>query len=55
MTTGIEFAATMSYWQPGEQRERERAAQRAALAAEARGSTRRRSLVPRVAGALGLF
>ena len=55
--------ASMPYWLPGEQAERERAARRAQLVAEAGSarerttpaSPRRRSLVPRLAGALGLF
>ena len=57
------MAATFSYWQPGEQVERERTVRQAALAAQARRSDRaaadrstmRRGFIPRVAGALGLF
>jgi len=58
----MQLTATSRYWQPLEQRERERAAQRAALLKAARRGgepttpepARPRSFVPRLAGALGL-
>lgn len=63
MTNMMQMAATMSYWLPAEQARHERNARRAMLVAEARAGgepatpepPRRRSLVPRIAGALGLF
>ena len=63
MTYTMPLAATMPYWFPVEQAQRECAARRAMLVAEARAGgepatpepPRRRSLVPRLAGALGLF
>ena len=59
----LQLAATMPYWLPAEQAQRERTLRRAQLVAEARaaaepatpGPPRRRSFVPRLAGALGLF
>lgn len=56
-------AATQSYWLPAAQAEHERNARRAALVAEAsrqeaqpaREPRRITALVPRIAGALGLF
>ncbi len=59
----FELAGTHAYWQPVEQAERERTARMADLVAEARRSDRagaarpttRRALIPRIAGALGLF
>ena len=58
-----QMAATHAYRYPVEQAERERTARRANLAAAARvtkteapaPAAPRRSLVPRIAGALGLF
>ena len=57
-----QLAATYSYWYPREQAQRERDARQASLASSARtpkpaapAPTPRRSLVPRIAGALGLF
>jgi hypothetical protein len=58
-----QLAATHAYRYPVEQAERERTARRAGLAALARKAkpdavprtTPRRSFVPRIAGALGLF
>jgi hypothetical protein len=58
-----QMAETHAYRYPVEQAERERTARRASLAAEARVAKResaphpapRRPLVPRIAGALGLF
>jgi hypothetical protein len=63
MVTFQLMAATRPYWQPAEQAVRERRAQRAALAVAAQRSgepttpepPRRRALIPRIAGALGLF
>ena len=65
MTNAMQLAATMPYWHPAETRQHERNAQRVALVAEARAAggpgsampepPRRRSFIPRVAGALGLF
>jgi len=63
MTHTIQLAGTFPYWQPIEQAQRERAARRRALVADARMGgepatpepPRRRQLVPRLAGALGLF
>ena len=58
-----QLAETHAYRFPAEQTERERAARQSALAAEARRAepsvtptpARRRALIPRIAGALGLF
>ena len=60
----MQVAGTMPYWLPVEQARQERTAQRAMLVAEARAGgqpttpqppRQRRSFVPRIAGALGLF
>ena len=59
----MQMIATQSYWLPAERAEQERKARKDALVAEARQltmeETPRRSqqlaLIPRIAGALGLF
>jgi hypothetical protein len=62
MTQMHQIAATHTYWYPTEQAERERVARRESLAAQARRNSKpnrtnqpRTALVPRIAGALGLF
>ena len=59
----MQMMATQSYWLPAERAEQERTARKDALVAQARQLTaqetpsrpQRQALIPRIAGALGLF